>query len=746
MTLPGVEPIDYAYDSQGRVTTVTQATRQISMAYDSEGYVASITSDDGTVQFTRDAMGRVLAGVRTDGTSAAFEYDPAGNMTSVTPPGRNAYSMASDERGNMLTMTTPLGQTSTYTFDLDYRLESMTLNDGRTSTMTYDSSNRLDSITLDGEAFDYVYAATGQLSAVNGGDANVTMTWDGPLPLTQTTTGVANGAVSWEWEDGTLNLSKTTINSTEIDFAYDTDGVPTQIGDQMLTYRQGTTFMSKRALGVVETDYTYNQFGEVASISVTSNGIEILSLDYDYDGLGRVTGIDQELSGAPTAYAYGYDSLGQLTSASVNGVERTYGYDANGNRTSVVGRGINLTGNELVHNADDQVTRYGLRQLTYNDAGQLASTNDLTQITNYQYGMLGELERVTFPNGDVIEYEYDALRRRVAKRINNVYVDRYIYGTNINPIAHIDQNGVETVFVYGTGLNVPDYMIREGNQYYFARDHLGSVRAVVTADTGFVVQNLIYDEYGQILTDSNPGFQPFGYAGGLYDNDTQLTRFGVRDYDAGMGRWTARDPIGFGGGQTNLYAYVNNSPVSFVDPSGQLAVTTVVLIGMAVGALVGAGSYHVTTPENCRNAEGYVGWALGGAFAGGLAAASAGGWAALTGATSGAGSFGMGLFVGWGGGGIGSMGGYVISRSIDPHREPTSQGVLAHAFLGALAGSAGGAYNGAILGHIIHTLKAPRLVAAASVFSVRATSQSAFNGFKHAIGVSRLDSCTCESL
>ncbi len=87
---------------------------------------------------------------------------------------------------------------------------------------------------------------------------------------------------------------------------------------------------------------------------MTSNGTEILSLDYDYDGLGRVTGIDQALSGAPTAYAYGYDSLGQLTSASVNGVERTYGYDANGNR--VVGRGINLTGNELFHNGDDQKT------------------------------------------------------------------------------------------------------------------------------------------------------------------------------------------------------------------------------------------------------------------------------------------------------------------------------------------------------------------------------------------------------
>jgi RHS repeat-associated protein len=54
--------------------------------------------------------------------------------------------------------------------------------------------------------------------------------------------------------------------------------------------------------------------------------------------------------------------------------------------------------------------------------------------------------------------------------------------------------------------------------------------------------------------DSNPGFQPFGFAGGLYDRDTGLVRFGARDYDAETGRWTARDPILFAGGQGNLYA------------------------------------------------------------------------------------------------------------------------------------------------------------------------------------------------
>jgi RHS repeat-associated protein len=71
-----------------------------------------------------------------------------------------------------------------------------------------------------------------------------------------------------------------------------------------------------------------------------------------------------------------------------------------------------------------------------------------------------------------------------------------------------------------------------------------------------------------VLHDTNPGFQPFGFAGGLYEPATQLVRFGARDYDPEMGRWTSKDPILFDGGDTNLYGYVLNDPVNLIDPNG----------------------------------------------------------------------------------------------------------------------------------------------------------------------------------
>jgi RHS repeat-associated protein len=81
-----------------------------------------------------------------------------------------------------------------------------------------------------------------------------------------------------------------------------------------------------------------------------------------------------------------------------------------------------------------------------------------------------------------------------------------------------------------------------------------------------------YDEFGRVTLDTNPGFQPFGFAGGLYDRNTGLVRFAARDYDAQAGRWTAKDPVRFDGG-ANFYTYVAGDPVNFFDPIGLTSVT-----------------------------------------------------------------------------------------------------------------------------------------------------------------------------
>lgn len=85
---------------------------------------------------------------------------------------------------------------------------------------------------------------------------------------------------------------------------------------------------------------------------------------------------------------------------------------------------------------------------------------------------------------------------------------------------------------------------------------------------GTLVKRIEYDEYGNVLSQTGNMEIPFGYAGGLYDDATRLVRFGARDYNASNGRWTAKDPIGFNGGDYNLYGYVVNDPINLIDLDG----------------------------------------------------------------------------------------------------------------------------------------------------------------------------------
>jgi RHS repeat-associated protein len=115
---------------------------------------------------------------------------------------------------------------------------------------------------------------------------------------------------------------------------------------------------------------------------------------------------------------------------------------------------------------------------------------------------------------------------------------------------------------------------------------VGSLRAL-SDSSGTVIKQIDYDSFGNVTYDNNTSMTvPSGFAGGLHDRDTGLVRFGFRDYDPAIGRWTAKDPIDFAGGDVNLFGYVQNSPVSLTDPEGKMApvVGGVILVG-GVGTL-----------------------------------------------------------------------------------------------------------------------------------------------------------------
>jgi RHS repeat-associated protein len=212
---------------------------------------------------------------------------------------------------------------------------------------------------------------------------------------------------------------------------------------------------------------------------------------------------------------------------------------------------------------------YGAATYRYARNGELSTKAVGSDTTRYSYDALGNLKAVTLPDGTLIEYVVDGMNRRVGRKVNGVLVRGWLYQGQLKPIAELDgQGNVVTRFVYATRSNVPDYFIRNGTTYRIITDHLGSVRLVVDATSGAVAEQIDYDEWGNVTSDTNAGLQPFGYAGGLYDGATGLVRFGARDYDASTGRWTAKDPITFGGGSLGLYSYVDSDPINLADPVG----------------------------------------------------------------------------------------------------------------------------------------------------------------------------------
>ena len=195
------------------------------------------------------------------------------------------------------------------------------------------------------------------------------------------------------------------------------------------------------------------------------------------------------MDGITRVFQYGYDLTGRLENMTRNGdLVVHYTYDANGNRLSAEGEAGLFSG---TYDDQDRLLTYGAATYTYGPNGELATKTIGSQTTSYLYDTLGNLIRVTKPNGDVITYTVDGRGRRVAKAINGVRVKGWLYADQLRPVAELNANGtILSRFVYGAKANVPEYMIRSNVTYRIVSDHLGSPRVIAHATTGAILQRM----------------------------------------------------------------------------------------------------------------------------------------------------------------------------------------------------------------------------------------------------------------
>jgi RHS repeat-associated protein len=622
-------PTSYDYDARGRLVSITQGTRAeartTSLSYDGAGHLAGLTDPFGrTTSFKYDAAGRVITQTLPDGRVVGYAYDANGNLTALTPPGRPAHTFtytpaawaASPTPGTATTLqnqsaTPPVtvalpsaqlsaylppdvgaGPTATrYTYNADQHLTEVARPDGQAVGVAYDNAGRLATLTLVRGQVAYTYdAATGILATITTPEEiALTYNFDGSLLPEETWAGAVVGDVRRTYDDD-LRLRTLTIAGGEpLPFEYDPDSLLAEAGAMALSRNPQNGLLTGSTLGGVTDAWAYNGFAEPIGYAAGYGGTSLYAVRYTRDPLGCITEKRQTIDGVTRTDTYTYDVAGRLMAVARDGTPlATYTYDRNGNRLTATSPRGTVTGR---YDAQDRLLRYGPTTYTHTANGELRSRTTRGQTTTYDYDALGNLLGVSLPDGTQITYLVDGRNRRLGKQVNGTLVQGFLYQDDLRLVAELDgTSSVISRFVYASRANVPDYLIKGGTVYRLLADHLGSPRLVVNTTTGEVVQRLDYDEFGRVLTDTNPGFQPFGFAGGLYDRDSGLIRFGARDYDAETGRWTTKDPtLFFTGGDKNLYGYVVNDPINLFDPFGLVFLTVFISNG-----------YLEIDPENGR--------------------------------------------------------------------------------------------------------------------------------------------------
>jgi len=572
--VPGLLPVTTAYDAFGRPARVAQGSgidaRAAVFGYDAQGRLETATDPLGRVtRYARDAAGRVTRQTRPDGQEILYGYDANGRIISLTPPGRPAHQFRHTALGQTGEYdpppAAPGGQT-VYDYDADRAPTRITRPDGQAVGFAYDAAGRLSTQTTPDGDTRYAYdPATGKLSSATTPDgAALSLTYNGALPTQTQWTGAVTGSVGYAY-DNDFRVKTLTVNgAAPIAYGYDADSLLTSAGGLALARDPQNGLLTGTTLGAVADSLARNGFGETQAYTAKINGSPVFAAAYDRDALGRITRKAETVQGVAAVYDYAYDPAGRLAEVKQNGATTAaYGYDANGNRATLNGQTV------ARYDDQDRLTAYNGAAYAYTANGELQSKTAGGQATNYRYDVLGNLRRVELPGGTVIDYLIDGNDRRIGKKVNGTLAQGFLWQDGLRIVAELDgSNQVASRFVYADKGNVPAYLVKGGNTYRIVSDHLGSPRLVVDAATGAVAQRMDYDEWGRIVLDTNPGFQPFGFAGGLHDRDTGLVRFGARDYDPETGRWTAKDPILFGGGDVNIYAYVLGDPVNLVDPLG----------------------------------------------------------------------------------------------------------------------------------------------------------------------------------
>jgi RHS repeat-associated protein len=514
-------------------------------------------SSSGTPLY--DELGRSLGQSINDSATgqgladslSSVTYDTLGRVATATNPlsGSGSFNYAYlNNTGRVTSVTNPNGQSTVY----KYQDSTTTPNEPRLSEI-----KNLNSSSAIISKFDYGYDAQNQITSwTQQTDSNHPQNWanqydnEGKLTnvnVTDTVTSAvlhqyaylydAVGNRTSEQIDGNVTASSYTDNGNKL------NQLTSQSANGKMVFSGNTgTVPSMVTVGgnAATTSYSTN-FSGVANVTSGVNTVAVVAKDVN----GNTSTNNYQVTTSGSSASYSYDNNGNLLSDGT----RTFGWDAKNQLVSIIYNSGTNAGNHT--------------EFTYNGLGQRVKIVERTG-TTIGTGTITSTKQYVWTKGGIAE-ERDG-SNNITKRYFGQGEQRISGSTTTN--------------------------------YFYTRDHLGSVREVIGNDGSTIHQRYAYDPFGRqskvsgsnILNDLDCDFQ---YAGMYFHATSVLNLTMYRAYNPNIGRWLSRDSSGEGSG-LNLYAYCGNNPINYVDVLGidrtdsqrtsQFIHGAIALVGVVAGA------------------------------------------------------------------------------------------------------------------------------------------------------------------
>ncbi len=523
----------YEYDTSGnRVETIDPLSRISNLEY--------------------DAADRVIKAIDPLNQETFREYDSSGEIHTLHDTNGNLTVWEYDSRGDLILERDALGEIRRIERDALGRPSRRFNSRGQEIQYTYDFLGRMTKKLhyASGVQYDYVYNALSDLTSVTGSDGTTTYGYTNRREVS---------SISYP-------------NSATIMFTYDAIG-----NISTITYPDGQVV-----------SYTYDRFNRIALPSQLRNkGGEFMgfaeppkkitsaswageNVTLSYDATSLPTTISRS-NGVVSSLTYGAANrcleIAHTTgTTTINGMSLQYNLAGElvQQSDSSTASFPSLNDNTGVYNALNQISSWSGNNYTYDKDGNLTGTNGRFTAEYDAENRLTSLER----NGNTNTYGYNALGQRVS-RTGSEEVRHYLYDKTGRLLCITDETGAVLSNIIYAGATIMAFGSSAEGYLYPLFDITGNVIAL-TDTGGSVLAAYRYLPFGEVQCTGSPGDNPFTYSGiyGVLDEGEGLYIMRKRFYDATLGKFLQRDPIGISGG-LNLYAYSDNSPILKVDPGGE---------------------------------------------------------------------------------------------------------------------------------------------------------------------------------